>query len=69
MTWVLKDPSCGYFRGLLDEDVVWTWEQKRALRFRDRGLADLAMVGHCPNADVVRLRKRATQRQGTETKE
>ncbi len=61
MTYILRDHACGYFRGLLDDDVVFTWEQKRAIRFKTRDLAELAMVGHCPNADIVRLRpKKAT---------
>ena len=61
MTWVLRDAEMGYFRGLLDgEDVVWTQEQARAMRFRDRDMAELAMVGHAPNADVVKLRRRAS---------
>lgn len=65
-TYVLRDPARGYFRGLIDgEDVVWTWEQRRALRFRDRDTAELAMVGHCPDADVVRLKKRAAPLAGT----
>lgn len=53
----------GYFRGLFDEeDVVWTWEQKRAMRFRDREMAELAMVAHCPDAVLVRLRKASRTR-------
>lgn len=57
MSYVLKDYDQGYFRGLFpdSEDVVWTQEQSRALRFRDRDLAELAQVGHCPNAEVVKL--------------
>lgn len=66
--YVLKDYDHGYFRGLIDgEDVVWTQEQRRALRFRDRDTAELAMVGHCPNASVVRLR-RATRTSTAEAK-
>lgn len=57
--YVLKDANQGYFRGLLHgEDVVWTHEQERAMRFRDRDMAELAMVGHCPNATVVALKKK-----------
>jgi hypothetical protein len=57
MTWVLKDHEHGYFRGTLDdEDVVWTQQQGRALRFRDKDSAELAMVGFCPNASLVKLR-------------
>lgn len=59
-TYVLRDRARGYFRGLFQgEDVVWTWEQSRALRFRDRDMAELAMVGHAPDATVVRLTKRS----------
>ncbi len=58
-TYVLRDHGQGYFRGLFNgEDVVWTWEQSRAMRFRDRDLAELAQVGHAPNASVVRLTKK-----------
>lgn len=57
MTYVLKDHAQGYFRGTIDGgDVVWTWSQGRAMRFRDRWFAEIAMVGHCPDAVVVRLR-------------
>lgn len=60
MSYILRGPQ-GYFRGTLDgEDVVWTWEQSRALRFRDRDMAELAMVGHCPEAEVVRLVRKAS---------
>ncbi len=59
MSYILKDHACGYFRGLMDgEDVVWTQEQSRAMRFASRDLADLAMVGHAPNADVIKLRSK-----------
>jgi len=45
--YVLRDPEHGYFRGLMDdEDVVWTQRQARALRFRNRDLAVLAIIGH-----------------------
>lgn len=57
--YVLRDYDHGYFRGLMnEEDVVWTQVQSRAIRFRDRDMAELAQVGHCPCATVVRLRKK-----------
>lgn len=55
-TFILRDAEQGYFRGLMDEeDVVWTRQQGRALRFTDKGMAELTQVGYCPNTDVVRL--------------
>ena len=70
MSYILRDPSGRYFRGLMEgADVVWTGEQSRAMRFYDRDMAELAMVGHCPEADVVKLVKKATpQASATEEK-
>lgn len=61
MSYILRDSAFGYFRGLIDgEDVVWTQDQARALRFRSKDEAELAMVGHCPNANVVKLRPKVS---------
>lgn len=69
MSYVLRDHDQGYFRGLLNgEDVVWTQERSRALRFRSREMAELAMVGHAPNAEVVKLRRRMAKAPPTDDK-
>ena len=54
------DGDGAYFRGTLDgEDVVSSFSQSHALRFRDKGMAELAaiMVG---DARVVRLRRKVS---------
>lgn len=58
MSYILKDSKYGYFNGVIRGDaVVWTQSQAHAQRFQSRDLAELTLVGYCPDARIVKLRR------------